>query len=436
MHTEPAPGPWLRLTALGASAAVLVAVVSGAAGLGTAHQMLAALALPPLVAVAVAALLEYRRLVVPAFVSLGLFGLAALLTAPALHLAAAAAALAATTVTAALTFRGEPVPNGPWRDYVTLTKPRIMTLLLLTGAGGMFVGAEGVPPLGLFVATMTGLALACGGASALNHMLDRDIDVLMGKRTEKRPVAAGRVSAPHALEFGLALMAFSFTLLAGTVNLLTATLALVGGLFYVLVYTRMLKRSTSQNIVIGGAAGAVPPLVGLRRRDRRPHADRDLAVPDRLLLDAAALLGARTADQGELRRGEGADAAGRARRAGDRAPDPDLLLRADRDLARAVPDGLDGARVRGCGDRARRRLRRARLASRPPHDPEAGRAALPLLAALPRAALRRDGGRCGDRLMELELARRNASLGWLLFALCCLLFAGTIALAALYLSLH
>ena len=262
MRAEPAPGPWLRLTALGASAAVLVAVVSGASGLGMAHRVLAALALPPLIAVAVAAVLEYRRLIVPAFLSLALFGLAALVTAPGLHLAAAAAALASTVVTAALTFRGEPMPNGPWRDYVTLTKPRIMTLLLLTGACGMFVGAEGWPPLGLFVATMAGLALACGGASALNHMLDRDIDVLMGKRTDKRPVAAGRVSAPHALEFGLALMALSFVLLAGTVNVLTATLALVGGLFYVIVYTRLLKRNTAQNIVIGGAAGAVPPLVG------------------------------------------------------------------------------------------------------------------------------------------------------------------------------
>jgi heme o synthase len=262
VRSETAPGPWLRLTAIGASAAVLVAVISGAEHVGTAHRILAAIALPPLIAVAVAAVLEYRRLVVPAFTSLALFGLAALVTAPGLHLAAAAAALASTVVTAALTFRGEPVPNGPWRDYITLTKPRIMTLLLLTGACGMFVGAEGWPPLGPFVATMTGLALACGGASALNHMLDRDIDVLMGKRTDKRPVAAGRVSAPHALEFGLALMALSFVLLAGTVNVLTATLALVGGLFYVVVYTRLLKRNTSQNIVIGGAAGAVPPLVG------------------------------------------------------------------------------------------------------------------------------------------------------------------------------
>jgi protoheme IX farnesyltransferase len=109
---------------------------------------------------------------------------------------------------------------------------------------------------------MVGLALACGGASALNHVLDRDIDPLMGKRTSSRPVASGRVAPSRAFEFGLALIALSFVLLASAVNVLTAVLALVGGLFYVVVYTRWLKRSTSQNIVIGGAAGAVPPLVG------------------------------------------------------------------------------------------------------------------------------------------------------------------------------
>jgi heme o synthase len=144
---------------------------------------------------------------------------------------------------------------------VTLTKPRIMTLLLLTGAAGMFVGAQGVPDLGLLAATIVGLGLACGGASALNHVLDRDIDSSMG-RTSKRPVAAGRVSAELALEFGLALSALSFVLLGSVVNVLAAVLALVGNLFYVLIYTRWLKRSTPQNIVIGGAAGAVPPLVG------------------------------------------------------------------------------------------------------------------------------------------------------------------------------
>ena len=109
---------------------------------------------------------------------------------------------------------------------------------------------------------MGGLALACGGASALNHYLDRDIDRLMGSRTQARPVASGRIAPEAALEFGLALSALSFVLLDSLVNLPTALLALAGNLFYVLVYTRWLKRSTPQNIVIGGAAGAVPPLVG------------------------------------------------------------------------------------------------------------------------------------------------------------------------------
>jgi protoheme IX farnesyltransferase len=108
---------------------------------------------------------------------------------------------------------------------------------------------------------MGGLALACGGASALNHVLDRDVDRHM-RRTDRRPVAAERVAPARALEFGLALSAFSFVLLASAVNVLAAVLALVGNLFYVLVYTRWLKRTTPQNIVIGGAAGAVPPLVG------------------------------------------------------------------------------------------------------------------------------------------------------------------------------
>ena len=259
---EAPPSPWLRLVALGASAATLLAVVSGAASLGAAHQLLSALALPPLVAVLVAAWLGHRRLVVPALLSIALFGLAALITVDGLHLAAAAVAFASTLVLTALTFRGEAAPLGPWRDYVTLTKPRIMSLLLLTGVCGMFVGAQGVPPLGDLAALVVGLALACGGASALNHVIDRDIDALMGERTRARPVTAGRVSPSYALEFGLTLSALSFVLLAGAVNVLTATLALVGNLFYVLVYTRWLKRSTPQNIVIGGAAGAIPPLVG------------------------------------------------------------------------------------------------------------------------------------------------------------------------------
>jgi protoheme IX farnesyltransferase len=256
------PGPWLRLTALFGAAATLLAVVSGAASLGAAHRVLAALALPPLLALVVAAKVAHPRLLVPALTALILFGVAALVTAPGVHLALAALAFAAAAVAAAATYRGHPAPRATWRDYLTLTKPRIMSLLLLTGLCGMFVGAQGVPSLGLVVATMIGLALACGGASALNHVLDRDIDKLMGKRTRARPLAAERMPISSALEFGLALSAFSFVLLASFVNVLTATLALVGNLFYVLVYTRWLKRTTPQNIVIGGAAGAVPPLVG------------------------------------------------------------------------------------------------------------------------------------------------------------------------------
>jgi protoheme IX farnesyltransferase len=257
-----APGAWLRLTALAAVAGTLLAVVSGSLGLETTHRALAALAGPPLVALVVVARLAHPRLLAPASLALVLFGGAALVTQPALHVALASFAAAASAVACALTFRGARVPAGAWRDYLTLTKPRIMTLLLLTGACGMIVGARGLPGPGLFAATMLGLALACGGSSALNHLLDADIDRVMGKRTAKRPVAAGRIAPTRALEFGLALSAFSFVLLASAVNVVAAALALAGNLFYVLVYTRWLKRSTPQNIVIGGAAGAVPPLVG------------------------------------------------------------------------------------------------------------------------------------------------------------------------------
>jgi protoheme IX farnesyltransferase len=255
------PGPWLRLTALAGAHGALLAVISGTVG-GEWHRAASAVAVPPLVALVVAAWVAHRQLLPTSVAALGLFGAAALVTQPALHVALASGALAAALLAAVQAFRGAPAPSGPWRDYITLTKPRIMSLLLLTGACGMFVGAGGVPdPLELGV-MLLGLALACGGASALNHVLDRDIDQLMGKRTRARPVAAGRVPPSRALEFGLALSAFSFVLLASFTNVLTAVLALVGNLFYVLVYTRWLKRSTPQNIVIGGAAGAVPPLVG------------------------------------------------------------------------------------------------------------------------------------------------------------------------------
>jgi protoheme IX farnesyltransferase len=267
------PGAVFRACTVAGAAAVGLVVVSAVLELGTTHWGIALVALPLLVANVVLAWLAYPGLLLRTIVALAGFIVAIALggivawsgnatSAAAAHVGASAVALGLALVAVAGAFRGEAVPLASMRDYLTLTKPRIMTLLLLTGAAGMFVGAQGVPPLGLFGVTMLGLALACGGASALNHVLDRDIDVLMGSRTERRPVASGRVTPDQALEFGVVLSAASFALLASAVNVLTAVLALVGNLFYVLVYTRWLKRSTPQNIVIGGAAGAVPPLVG------------------------------------------------------------------------------------------------------------------------------------------------------------------------------
>lgn len=155
-----------------------------------------------------------------------------------------------------------PVARATLGDYVTLTKPRIMSLLVLTAVCAMVAGAGGDPSLGGLLALTVGGALACGGASALNHVLDRDIDRLMGPRTASRPVAAGRISPRRAVVFGLGLTLLSFVLLAAVTNLLSASLAVSGGAYYVLVYTLWLKRRTAQNIVIGGAAGAIPPLAG------------------------------------------------------------------------------------------------------------------------------------------------------------------------------
>ncbi len=146
-------------------------------------------------------------------------------------------------------------------DYLALTKPPIIMLLLITAAGGMFLAAQGVPPLPLMGLVWLGGALAAGGAGALNHYLDRDIDRLM-TRTRTRPVADHRISPARALIFGIVLNLLAFLVLAAWVNLLAAALSLGATLFYVFVYTSWLKRTTPQNIVIGGAAGSIPPLVG------------------------------------------------------------------------------------------------------------------------------------------------------------------------------
>ena len=147
------------------------------------------------------------------------------------------------------------------RDYVALTKPRVISLLLVTALAGMLVAQRGWPATDLVLAVILGGALAAGGANAINMWFDRDIDAEM-YRTRLRPIPAGRVRPASALAFGIVLNVAAFTLIAARANLLAAALTLAATLVYVFVYTMWLKRSTTQNIVIGGAAGAFPPVIG------------------------------------------------------------------------------------------------------------------------------------------------------------------------------
>ena len=162
--------------------------------------------------------------------------------------------------------------------YVALTKPRIIELLLVTTVPPMIVAQGGMPSVGLILATLFGGMLAAGGAGAINCYIDRDIDEVM-TRTRRRPLPQHKVAPTNALIFGAALGVISFFFLWATVNLISAVLAVAALLFYVFVYTIGMKRSTPQNIVIGGAAGAVPALIGWS------------AVTGRIDLPALALFG-------------------------------------------------------------------------------------------------------------------------------------------------
>lgn len=156
-----------------------------------------------------------------------------------------------------------PAPQGPRqaRDFLTLGKPLIVALLLLTTLGGLVAGGRAWPAFPLAFWTMLGGALAAAGASALNQYIDRELDRKM-QRTERRPLAAGRLTPAEGLSYGLALCLVSYYILAGFVNFTAALLSLAGVLYYVVLYSLMLKKSTVQNIVIGGGAGAIPPMVG------------------------------------------------------------------------------------------------------------------------------------------------------------------------------
>ncbi|MFC6633924.1 heme o synthase [Microbulbifer taiwanensis] len=148
-----------------------------------------------------------------------------------------------------------------WRDYYELTKPRVVMLMILTSVIGMLLAVPDMPPLEILVLGNLGIALCAGSAAAVNHLVDRHIDIKMA-RTSQRPVARGRVEPQKALLFALLLGSIGMFILLAFVNALTAWLTLVSLLGYAVVYTMFLKRATPQNIVIGGIAGAAPPLLG------------------------------------------------------------------------------------------------------------------------------------------------------------------------------
>ncbi len=147
------------------------------------------------------------------------------------------------------------------KDYTTLTKPKVNLLLVITALSAIFLASNDLPSIQVLVAVIVGGTFASGGAGAINHSIDKEIDNTM-KRTSKRPVAGDRISRTNALIFGITLNIFSFLILLFLTNLLAALMAISGTLFYVLIYSLWLKKKTIHNIVIGGAAGCFPPLVG------------------------------------------------------------------------------------------------------------------------------------------------------------------------------
>ena len=159
------------------------------------------------------------------------------------------------------TLTGERYRSARWRDYLELTKPKVVVLMLITSLVGMFLATRAGVPWTVLVFGNLGIGLCAGGAAAVNHVLDRRIDALMA-RTHKRPLAEGRISALAALSFALLLAVSGLALLLIFTNALAAWLTLASLLGYAVIYTGFLKRATPQNIVIGGLAGAAPPLLG------------------------------------------------------------------------------------------------------------------------------------------------------------------------------
>jgi protoheme IX farnesyltransferase len=154
-----------------------------------------------------------------------------------------------------------PAGHARWRDYLELTKPKVVALIVFTAVVGMFLAAPGMVPLDLLVFATLGIGLASGSAAAINHVVDRKIDAIMG-RTHNRPLPQGQLGTREALAFAVVIGALAMALLVLFVNTLTAVLTFLSLIGYAVIYTMYLKRATPQNIVIGGAAGAAPPVLG------------------------------------------------------------------------------------------------------------------------------------------------------------------------------
>ena len=198
-----------------------------------------------------------------------------------------------------------------WRSFYELTKPRVVMLIVFTSIVGTLLAVPGLPPLDALMFGNLGVGLAAASAAVINHVLDERIDAQMS-RTKRRPLPTGKMSARAALLFAVVLCVLSMTILVLLVNTLTAVLTFASLIGYAVVYTVWLKRATSQNIVIGGAAGAAPPVLGWAAVTNSHRPERAAAVPHRVRVDAAAFLGAGDRAQGRIRQGGHSDAAGHA----------------------------------------------------------------------------------------------------------------------------
>ena len=212
------------------------------------------------------------------------------------------------------------------KDFIALTKPIVVTLLLSTTFGGMVIAAGKMPAGNLLFWTLLGGGLAAGGSSALNQYIDRSLDAKMN-RTANRPIPAGRLTPAEGLAFGSGALVIAFYLLAGFVNMLAALLSLAGMVYYVILYSLFLKNRNEQNIVIGGGAGAIPAVGRMGCSNRHAGHHCRVPFPDRFPVDSPPLLGIGAAAQGRLRPRRRADDACDPRRA--RHPGANVHLHPD-----------------------------------------------------------------------------------------------------------